>query len=73
VRGDRVCPRYGPLIRHELEAFEFQYTRTGVRYAAPEGLTDDAVCALALAVRARTTAAADDRVGVWFADPPCRW
>jgi hypothetical protein len=43
----------GP-IRRELEEFEYQYTRTGVRYAAPEGLHDDCVCALALAVRART-------------------
>ena len=35
----------------ELESFEFEYTRTGVRYSAPEGLHDDGVCALALAVR----------------------
>jgi phage FluMu gp28-like protein len=42
----------GPLVA-ELEAFEYQYTRTGVRYAAQEGLHDDCVCALALAVRAR--------------------
>lgn len=35
----------------ELEAFEYAYTRTGVHYAAPEGMTDDAVCALALAVQ----------------------
>lgn len=39
----------GP-IRQELENFEFQYTRTGVRYSAPEGFHDDCVCALALAV-----------------------
>lgn len=32
----------------ELEEFEYQYTRTGVTYSAPEGLHDDAVCALAL-------------------------
>ncbi|HEY8694845.1 MAG TPA: phage terminase large subunit [Chloroflexota bacterium] len=38
------------LIPNELEAFEYEYTRTGVRYSAPEGLHDDAVCALALAV-----------------------
>jgi hypothetical protein len=54
----------GP-IRMELEQFEYQYTRTGVRYAAPEGLHDDCVCALALAVRAKTTAAASGPVGVW--------
>lgn len=33
----------------ELEAFEYEYTRTGVRYSAPEGVHDDGVCALALA------------------------
>ncbi len=33
----------------ELESFEYVYTRTGVRYSAPEGQHDDCVCALALA------------------------
>jgi hypothetical protein len=37
------------MIREELEAFEFEYTRTGVKYSAPEGTHDDCVCALALA------------------------
>jgi phage FluMu gp28-like protein len=41
------------VIVNELEAFEYEYTRTGVRYSAPEGLHDDAVCALALAVAKR--------------------
>lgn len=36
-------------IRKELDEFEYQYTRTGVTYSAPEGLHDDCVCALALA------------------------
>lgn len=40
----------GPIVA-ELEAFEYQYTRTGVTYRAPEGMHDDCVCALALAVR----------------------
>lgn len=35
--------------RSELEAFEYEVTRTGVRYSAPSGLHDDCVCALALA------------------------
>ena len=39
----------GPLV-NELEAFEYEFTRTGVRYTAPEGMHDDCVCALALAV-----------------------
>jgi hypothetical protein len=37
------------VIRDELDEFEYEYTRTGVRYSAPEGLFDDCVCALALA------------------------
>lgn len=36
-------------LRHQLEQFEITYTRTGVRYSAPEGEHDDDVCALALA------------------------
>lgn len=37
------------VIRNELESFEYEYTRTGVKYSAPSGDHDDAVCALALA------------------------
>lgn len=37
----------GPVV-NELESFEYQFTRTGVRYGAPEGLHDDCVVALAL-------------------------
>lgn len=37
-------------IGSEMENFEFEYTRTGVRYTAPQGLHDDCVMALALAV-----------------------
>ena len=36
-------------ITDELKDFEFQYTRSGVKYSAPSGLHDDCVCALALA------------------------
>lgn len=36
-------------IKDELEQFEFEFTRTGVKYSAPQGLHDDCVCALALA------------------------
>jgi hypothetical protein len=38
------------LIVMELEQFEYEYTRTGVRYSAPDGYHDDCVCSLALAV-----------------------
>jgi len=40
----------GGVIVSELEAFEYAYHRTGVSYSAPEGLFDDCVCSLALAV-----------------------
>lgn len=39
------------VLVNELEAFEYEYRRTGVSYSAPVGLHDDAVCALALAVQ----------------------
>ena len=38
-------------LRQELDTFEFEYRQGGIRYSAPEGLHDDGVCALALAVR----------------------
>ena len=43
----------GPLVA-ELESYTYEYTKGGVRYTAPDGLHDDGVCALALAVRARS-------------------
>lgn len=46
-KGDVRYP--SGIITDELESFEFQYTRTGVKYIAPEGMHDDCVCALALA------------------------
>jgi hypothetical protein len=39
------------VIVNELEAFEYMYSQTGVRYSAPNGVHDDAVCALALAAQ----------------------
>jgi hypothetical protein len=42
------------VIVSELEQFEYEYTRAGVRYSAPQGFHDDCVCALALAVRRKT-------------------
>jgi hypothetical protein len=43
-------------IKTELENFEYEFTRTGVRYSAPSGLHDDCVCALALAWHCYKTA-----------------
>jgi phage FluMu gp28-like protein len=37
------------VITNELESFEYEYTRGGVKYSAASGMHDDAVCALALA------------------------
>src|SRR5437660_1925623 len=41
------------VIPRELETFMFEYTAHGVRYRAPEGMHDDCVMALALAVFGR--------------------
>lgn len=40
------------VLSAELETFAYEYTAHGVRYSAPDGLHDDAVMALALAVYA---------------------
>lgn len=50
IQQDGISYPEGVIV-NELEAFEYEYTRLGVRYAAPEGLHDDCVCALALAWR----------------------
>lgn len=53
IQGGEVSYPEG-IISDELQAFEFEYTTTGgVKYSAPEGFTDDAVNALALAVRCK--------------------
>jgi hypothetical protein len=51
IQSEKVSFPDGP-IRKELEVYEYEFTRTGVRYSAPEdmGYHDDCVCALALAV-----------------------
>ncbi len=40
-------------IKEEMDVFEYQFTSTGVRYAAPQGFHDDCVMALALANKCR--------------------
>lgn len=37
------------IMYDELESFEFNYSKNGVTYSAPDGLHDDCVCSLALA------------------------
>lgn len=50
IQRGRIRFPDGP-IRQELEAFQFEYAASGVRYEAPAGLHDDCVMALALAVK----------------------
>lgn len=52
-------------LRHQLEQFEFMYTRAGVKYSAPEGEHDDDVCALALAWHKWQSAAKEGEISVW--------
>lgn len=52
-------------LRHQLEQFEFEYTRTGMRYSAPEGEHDDDVCALALVWHKWQNAAKSGEISVW--------
>ncbi len=54
------------VIRTELESFEYEYTRTGVKYSAPPGSHDDTVCALALAwYKWQTASLSADGPSVW--------
>lgn len=48
IQQRKIAFPEGP-VKDELENFEYEYTRTGVKYAAPTGLHDDCVMALALA------------------------
>lgn len=49
IQSRKITFPKGPITA-ELDNFEFEYTRTGVRYSAPEGFHDDCVMALGLAV-----------------------
>lgn len=51
IQGHEISYPAGPIV-DELLRFEYELTRTGVRYSAPEGYNDDCVCALALARQA---------------------
>ena len=62
IEGDGSAPT---VHQQELESFEYEYTRMGVRYSAPEGYNDDAVCSHALAVMAKSRATVD--LDVWHA------
>lgn len=55
-------------ITQELEAFGYEFTRTGVSYSAPEGEHDDCVCSLALARQMWTEVAPGENVMKFYAD-----
>jgi hypothetical protein len=50
IQNQKVLFTNGVLV-DELKSFEYEHTKDGVRYSAPEGMHDDCVCALALACR----------------------
>lgn len=52
-------------LRHQLEQFTIEYTRTGIKYTAPEGEHDDDVYGLALAWHKWQTAALSGNISVW--------
>ena len=52
-------------IPEELSNFEYQFTKNGVKYAAPSGLHDDCVCALALAWHKWQSAGKFGEISVW--------
>ena len=55
------------LIKYELEFFEYETTRTGVKYSAPEGQHDDCVAALALARQMWTEVAPGQNIMKFYA------
>lgn len=55
----------GPM-KDELDSFEFEYTRTGAYYSAPEGMHDDCVYSLAMAVKILDKASQmNGEISVW--------
>lgn len=54
IQNGEVCILAGDMY-NELESFEFEYSKSGVKYSAPSGMHDDIVCALALAVAKKGT------------------
>lgn len=53
------------IMKDELDSFEFEYTRAGVRYTAPSGLHDDTVCSLALALKVWKGATTSGEISIW--------
>lgn len=53
------------VMKDELDSFEFEFTRNGVRYTAPAGLHDDTVCSLALALDVWRGASTTGEISIW--------
>jgi phage FluMu gp28-like protein len=53
------------VLKDELESFEFEYNRFGVKYTAPSGLHDDTVCSLALAYKNFNSAKQGGDISIW--------
>ena len=66
IQGGEITFPKGPIAA-ELEMFEYEFTRTGVRYSAPEGQNDDCVCALALARQMWTEVAPGENLMKFYA------
>jgi hypothetical protein len=62
---NRNCTVLEGVMKDELDSFEYEYTRTGVKYTAPSGMHDDAVCSLALAVRIHKNVALQGEFSVY--------
>lgn len=61
IQSHEVCIPEGP-IRLELEQFEYEQRGANVYYAAPDGMHDDCVMALALAIQHKKSRANAPRV-----------
>ena len=64
IQNRRVTVLDG-VMKDELDSFEYEYSRTGVKYSAPSGMHDDCVCALALALKNHNGAAQSGEISVW--------
>lgn len=74
IHGREVRFPAGHIVQ-ELEVFEYEYRRTGVRYGAPAGLHDDCVVALALAIERFRTRGSGVRIRFLYRgrDPLMNW
>ena len=67
IQGREITFPMGPIV-HELETFEYEFTRFGVKYSAPPGSHDDCVAALALARQMWAEHAPGENMIKYYAD-----